>query len=86
MITIVHPETASFGPERRFCDFFKASTAQAHFCNPQDSVTMPAGAKMLKPCSEPKSTVSGWTIIKSLCNFDFDISRYKLKLCIRNNN
>jgi hypothetical protein len=47
----VHLETASFGPGRRFCDFAKASTAQAHFCNPRNSHTMPV---------EDPEIFSGW--------------------------
>jgi hypothetical protein len=54
-LTSVHQETASFGPGRRFCDFAKASTAQALFCNPRNSQLSPAFGgitKMLMPCPE----------------------------------
>jgi hypothetical protein len=48
-ITSVHPQTASFGPERRFRSFEILDPA------------MPAVSKLLKPCSEPISTIV-WTV------------------------
>jgi hypothetical protein len=48
----VHPQTASFGPERRFRFFEILNIAHA----------MPAVSKLLKPCSESKSTVCGRTL------------------------
>jgi hypothetical protein len=48
----VHPQTASFSPERRFRSFEILDIAH----------TMPAVSKSLKPCSEPKSTICGRTL------------------------
>jgi hypothetical protein len=44
------------------------------FCNPRNSHTMPVVAKTLRPCPEPKSTISGWTLFiridYGLCNLE----------------
>ncbi len=43
---------------------FRPLAAFSLFCNPQNRRTMPAVAKTLEPCQEPKSTICGWTLTK----------------------
>jgi hypothetical protein len=56
---------ASFGPERRSRVFAILNVAYA----------TPAVAKMLRPCSEPKSTISGWTLINVIFKSDYSSSK-----------
>jgi hypothetical protein len=64
----VHPQTASFGPERRFrffehaVQFFKPDGATFFSAILNIAHAMPAVSKLLKPCSESKSTVCGRTL------------------------
>jgi len=41
------------------------NTAFSDFFDPRRRRTTPAVEKFLRPCLEPKSTISGWTLVKS---------------------